>query len=727
MDPKEEQERNKRKVPRSHALIKQAIAALSNPVPKLVPRLALVAPNKKNVLQLSLWVEAKIVVKRLDAQGKPVTIPIQDERCLLFLPNGSTLEQKTDERGIVTFRFAPWPLEPSTPVDDMLRPALVLPDILEEWVTPEDSPKHFKNRGDAPGHFGKNKGTRDDYRKGDGVVHFVPIETHEYEIEVKGLTEEQKLQHFRYAYEKNGAKYATASPSVYSESERRYEWGEGAVCNQHVNFFLSYWYNFNKSFENAATEGALTTLTTFDSTRRQLGKGSKYCHCFAELLELVHAPVAGTSVAFKRKLDFKSYDSHYGHNTEYIRISATYLRRTGTPGGYAYSASEAPPPAPAKAKDKAKDKPAPAKADPPAAPASVPGAPAKTKTDPPAAAPAPGAPAKAPGAAPAPGAPANAPVAAPASRAPEWNALVSALGNVNVYSLSDICNYGPPAKKDSGGDQTNNVAQVIKEWAHKHPTNKHITPDEADALANATAKVVTDTDKFNDAKKKYDDAKKAADSAQQAAKGAQQAAAKAQEAAKTGAPAAATAAAAAGKKAKEAEAEHKKKEEEKKQANDEYGKSGQQLIQSRRAVSNSLISKILWELDDGDADDKQLVNALRNTGRIINWDHHAGILLKRGPGGSDPTGVEASKLELWYFPADGTHQSPRPIVMKSMLDRTAPVNHGLTLDGWFVHLSIWKLNTLRPGGFAPQSFLSNKGGLSIDEPPRFVRWAGKSK
>ncbi|MEA2560333.1 MAG: hypothetical protein QOH06_1837 [Acidobacteriota bacterium] len=634
MDPNEERQRRQRKRPGN----RDPRAALAKPLPRLAPKLALVAPNKKNVLQLSFWVEAKIIVKRNDDKGKPVEIPIQDERCLLFLPGGNILEQKTNKQGIVTFR-APWNLDPATPIEDILRPGLVLPDILEEWVTPEDSPEQFKDKGDPPGDFGKNRGARDDHRKGDGVVHFVPIEIHEYEIEIKNLTEEQKLQHFRFAYEKHGAKWTSAGTISYSK-ERRYELRKGAVCNQHVNFFLSYWYNFNEKFENAVTQKAVTTLTTFDSTGGSIG--TKDCHCFSELLVLVKAPLLGTSVSFKDpKMEFKSdANNHYLHEAQYIRISAAYLRRSDNHGAYTYSASEALPPAPA---------------------------------------------------------------AAAAKPALAWSALVNDLGNFNVYSLSDI--------DPDDEHRTNNAAQAIKDWAHKHPKNKHIKPDKADALASATAKVASTKDGYDTATKKYEDAKKAAKEAQTAETEAKT------EATNANTPAATAAAEAAAKKATEAAAEEKK-------ASDEWVKSGVELQRSRPAVKKDDISRILWDLDEANDDDKQLVSALRDKDGTVNWDHHGGILLKRGPGGSDPTGVEASKLELWYFPADGRENNPRPIIMKSMLDPNEPAKHRLTINDWFVHLAIWKLRPLRDGGFAPQSFLGNPGGLSIDEPPRFVHWAG---
>lgn len=66
---------------------------------------------------------------------------------------------------------------------DCSHPAVVFPDILEEW-------------SEAPeGKFGKNRGSRDDHRKCDGMVFFVPAMKARTEVKLANLTEEQKLQH----------------------------------------------------------------------------------------------------------------------------------------------------------------------------------------------------------------------------------------------------------------------------------------------------------------------------------------------------------------------------------------------------------------------------------------------------------------------------------------------------------------------------------------------------
>jgi hypothetical protein len=222
--------------------------------PQDPPRLRLIAPatdKKFNLIVLTTWFELKLV----SARGKPLA----GETCQLFDPSGKLVEKKTDRNGVV--RFDGLPLLPPANVDwqDCSHPAVVFPDILEEWAaTPE-------------GKFGKNCGERDDHRKYDGMVHFMPTLETCTEVRLTHLTEEQKLQHFIHAYTDNKARYDTAKPKVYSNEEQRWNWGKGAVCNQHVNFFLGYWFNYGKDFTTAGSATAMCYLPLFSSAMHKFG------------------------------------------------------------------------------------------------------------------------------------------------------------------------------------------------------------------------------------------------------------------------------------------------------------------------------------------------------------------------------------------------------------------------------------------------------------------------
>lgn len=235
--------RGKREVPGANSSPVKPPLSLQEP-----PRLRLVAPvtsKEFNLIALTTWFELRLV----SARSKPLA----DEKCQLFDPSGKIIEKKTDADGVV--RFDGLPLLPPAKADwrDCSHPAVVFPDILEEWsATPE-------------GKFGKNRGARDDHRKCDGMVSFVPAMEARTEVKLTNLTEEQKLQHFIHAYVDNGARYGGAKPKDYGETDRRWNWGKGAVCNQHVNFFLGFWFNYGKSFTTAGSATAMCYLPLFSS------------------------------------------------------------------------------------------------------------------------------------------------------------------------------------------------------------------------------------------------------------------------------------------------------------------------------------------------------------------------------------------------------------------------------------------------------------------------------
>ena len=107
------------------------------------PRLRVVAPvtsKEFNLIKLTTWFELRLV----SARGKPLV----DEKCQLFDPSGKIIEKKTDKDGVV--RFDGLPLLPPANTDwrDTSHPAVVFPDILEEWSAPQ---KASSARTAAPG------------------------------------------------------------------------------------------------------------------------------------------------------------------------------------------------------------------------------------------------------------------------------------------------------------------------------------------------------------------------------------------------------------------------------------------------------------------------------------------------------------------------------------------------------------------------------------------------
>lgn len=145
-----------------------------------VPRLHLVAPNiatTHNTLRLAGWAEVRL----LGGGGKPLA----QEHVALFRADGVIVDGVTDDDGVVRFEDLPiLPTENGT-IDDVQRPAVFLPDVMEEWILAP---------GEPAGKFGKNKGDRDDYRKRDGTVHFLAGLFSRTEITVSTLTDEQKLR-----------------------------------------------------------------------------------------------------------------------------------------------------------------------------------------------------------------------------------------------------------------------------------------------------------------------------------------------------------------------------------------------------------------------------------------------------------------------------------------------------------------------------------------------------
>lgn len=305
----ETEDREKRKKPGSSKPIMPPEIEL--PLPRLV------APSlmaTKNTIRFLTWVEIRLV----NDHDKPIV----DEKVCLYRADGVVLERKTDQDGVARFDDLPLFLTDLSVIqEDVYQPAVFFPDILEEH---KDKP---------PGEFGKNDGARDDHRKHDGVVHFVRAEQARFTVKIASLTEEEKLQHFVHAYVDNAARYQAASPGDYKTKEKRWSWGKGAVCNQHVNFFLGFWFNYDASFSASGSGTAMTCLPLYSSERHDFG--STKHRGYLEFL----APVNGYGAAFDTVYSPadpsaipapKSYGKAYRH-VEYIRMSKYFDKSTGAP------------------------------------------------------------------------------------------------------------------------------------------------------------------------------------------------------------------------------------------------------------------------------------------------------------------------------------------------------------------------------------------------------------
>jgi len=258
----------------------------------------LVAPNQPshhNTLRSALWVEIKLVTNRLrEVDGISIfdeRTPIADELCQLFLGDGTIRETRTNDSGVARFNDLPIAIGGAS-VDDVMRPAIVLPEILEEWVGGEAGGASTAPDGD----FGKNLGGRDDYRSRDGCVHFVPVRTPEYEICINHLSEEQKFQHIVQVFRDHGARWG--DPTTHDEptigNRNCWVWGYGNICNTHVNLFLGYWFNFNRQFTYRRAVGtAVSTLLAYNSSEQHDAALHPAHRGYREFLEPVAQFTAG--------------------------------------------------------------------------------------------------------------------------------------------------------------------------------------------------------------------------------------------------------------------------------------------------------------------------------------------------------------------------------------------------------------------------------------------------
>lgn len=471
----------------------------------------LIAPNNPdratdlNTLILSTWVEIQLFTE----DGKP----IRNELCHLYRVDGAILEAWTDADGVARWSDLPSFCDDLKQADAMFLPALVLPNVLEEF------------REDPPGRFGKDKGARSGHCRYDGSVRFIPVNQEKVPIHLFALTPEEKFQTFRRAYEDHNAKYGGAAPREYDSKQNQWRWGGGAVCNQHVNFFLGYWFNYNKHFTTAASRTAMIALVMFDSEKQKYlavdevdGVPTKTLVSHRGYEEFIE-PVTGFSTAHRTNRE--EFPSPLSYNqavyyAEYINI-AQYFTAEGTPRA-------------------------------------------------------------------------------------AGRQLIAALADFNVYSVADL-------NKKSLRSST---AAKIRGWLQKQPK----------------------------------------------------------------------------------------------------GSSYAALASWVKAKTDNQVLEHIWELEP--TEHRELFSYITSAADL-NFDHHCGLLLRRGPDNTSAAGVDADQIELWTFSADGSPSNKKAIKMKPFSDYFTQIDRQKLM-----HLAIWKLKPLRPGGFAP--FVGCSPELDLDAPPRFIRW-----
>jgi hypothetical protein len=297
-------DRIRRKRPPSSAQDEVAAACLV-PTPRLV---AATTADTQNTLVLGLWVEVQVVNDR----GKPLA----GERSILWNADGTKIEKKTNTDGVVWFDNLPYFFDEDLSQEDINQPAFQLPDILEEW--------NSKTASD----FAKP----DSYRSGDRNVWFVPAFVPKFQVMVNQLSEEDKFQHFRHAYEDNGAIYALSSPNKYSSGEHRWRWGTGAVCNQHVNFFLGYWFNYDDKFTTAGSATTTVCLPLYSSHKHKFldSKGNTPEHRgYSEFVEAISGEGIPATIDFPDSATSVCENAYLA--VDYIRISRYFEWKTREP------------------------------------------------------------------------------------------------------------------------------------------------------------------------------------------------------------------------------------------------------------------------------------------------------------------------------------------------------------------------------------------------------------
>ena len=197
----------------------------------------------------------------IDAAGEPIV----DEACLFFNQKGELLgESRTDRDGQV--RLIDFALPKPSLISKAGKPSLlhfpesailVLPDVLEG----------FNEKTERSLLWGKNRGRRNDDRRFDPSFHQVPANLSAVTIQIGALTPEQKFQYVQWFLAERKAKW-TRQVAVRFE-EKRWLWhGAGHSCNAHANFFLGFWFNYNRLFPAAASGTETRYLPMLDSSSR---------------------------------------------------------------------------------------------------------------------------------------------------------------------------------------------------------------------------------------------------------------------------------------------------------------------------------------------------------------------------------------------------------------------------------------------------------------------------
>lgn len=244
------------------------------------------------------WLEVKVVSDR--------QTPCARERVQLYIGSKILDEQitVTDDRGV-----ARWDRLPA----DKTVFHVQLIDVLEAWP-PLRGPASSISSDAIP----KPEG----FSKGDTTAHKVDtcVVADEQVVVVNRLTVPEKLSHFVHAYVDNHAVWSNAKPSFFLGSPPRWRWGVGSVCNQHVNFFLGYWFNFNEQFTANGSATMMAALPTFTSEKQIVWKTTKH-RGYKEFL----APITGGDLTY--------HHASLDRDLEYFWIGHYFDKTTGAPRG----------------------------------------------------------------------------------------------------------------------------------------------------------------------------------------------------------------------------------------------------------------------------------------------------------------------------------------------------------------------------------------------------------
>lgn len=205
------------------------------------------------------WIEVKVVSDR--------QTPYKQERVWLLDGSASPREKLTDARGV-----ARWEAVPEGP-----RYRVQLVDVLEAWP---DKPK--------PGGTPKPES----FRKQDTTTHDVEpnVPADQQVIVVNQLSEKEKFAYFMWTYMENEAFYTEGFKHThqFETKDPRWHWSKGAVCNEHINFFLAYWFNYNQLFTYSGGSTCMGALPTFSSENQKIWNATH--RGYKEFLTAVEPP-----------------------------------------------------------------------------------------------------------------------------------------------------------------------------------------------------------------------------------------------------------------------------------------------------------------------------------------------------------------------------------------------------------------------------------------------------